>query len=316
MHPHDPLFIRLATGILRLVLVVGLGCFAGAVFEYRGWIRYISFLAKPMMRLAKLPDICGTAFITAIVSNNAANSIISDAYSEKRIKRREMFLSAVANSYLAEVSHAFRIMFVIIFTLGLPGVLYFIIQFSIGLARTCLILVFGKEKVGTNAGCHIERDSTKRRMPWRETFKKAFARTSRMLKRIVLVTVPIYVGVVLMSKYGVFTAWRNSMPEFLTPYFSPEVMTVMFARLGGFVSAASVAMELSDKGVISVAQILLAFFAGNLVTNPIRTVRRNLPSALGIFPGKDGFWIVMILQVSRFATALLVLMVLLVILKG
>ena len=100
------------------------------------------------------------------------------------------------------------------------------------------------------------------------------------------------------------------MPVQLVKVFPPEVITVMIARIGGLVSAAGIAYELQSSGEISTAQILIAFLAGNIITNPIRTLRRNLPVAMGVFPKKDGFGIVFTVQMFRLISAIIVILIL------
>ena len=131
----EPWLIRLITGIIKLLIMVSIGCFIGTIFECRNWMKTAAFLAKPLIRLGRLPDICGTAFLTAFVSNPAANSMIAAAYADKKITRRDMILNGIANSYAAKVSHSMRISFALVSAFGtawLAGIAYFAIQFFTG----------------------------------------------------------------------------------------------------------------------------------------------------------------------------------------
>ena len=69
--------------------------------------------------------------------------------------------------------------------------------------------------------------------------------------------------------------------------------------MGGLVQSSAVAANLRAEGLIDNAQILLAMLVGSAVGNPFRTLRRNLPSALGIFPVPVAFAIVIGMQLSR-----------------
>lgn len=300
--------INIIFDILRLLLVVGLGCFIGAIFEYRNWLKTASWLSKPLIKLGRFPEMCGSAFLTAFVSNPAANSMIAGAHADGKISRREMILSGIANSFPAKVSHSVRIMFPVISALGLPAIIYFVIQFSGGLLRTILILIIGRTKNTAEISEAVAPEQVE--ISWKQTLKLSFKRTRKLMVRVVLITVPIYVLVSYLGKIGFFTSWKNSMPEFLVTYLPPEVMAVIISRIGGILSAAGVAYELEQQGQISSFQIIAAFFMGNVITNPIRTIRRNLPSAVGIF-GKDGLWIVLILQGCRLLFALGVIFILL-----
>lgn len=300
-------YIRITIYILRLLLVVGLGCYLGAIFEYRNWLKTASWLAKPLVKLGRLPEMCGSAFLTAFVSNAAANSMIAGAHSDGKITRREMILGGIANSYPTKLSHSIRVMFPIIFALGLPAVIYFALNFTGGLIRTIIILLLGRSKHKGSISEAVAPEA--KEYTWKETFKLAWKRTRKVMLRVVMITVPLYVLVSYLAKIGFFKTWQKHMPDFLDPYLPPEVMTVIISRLGGLLSAASVAFELHEVGEISSYQIIAAFFMGNVLTNPIRTVRRNLPSAIGIF-GKDGLLIVLILQGCRLIFALIVIFVL------
>jgi hypothetical protein len=305
----EPWIERVLWGIFRLLIVVSAGCFIGSVFEYRNWMSGASFLVRPLMKWGRLPSVSGGAFLTAIASNNAANSIIAGAYADGKITRKEMILSGIANSYPAKVSHSLRILFPVAAALGLPALIYFALQFFCGFLRTFIIFWIGRSKDIERSSENLEIPE-KKVIPWPETFRKSFKRTGKLLLRVLLITAPMYLLVAWMYRSGFFNSWKEFMPETFSRFFPPELMTVVAARLGGLVSAAGIAFEMKHAGDLNSAQILIAFFAGNIITNPIRTLRRNLPSALGIFPKSDGLWIVLILQSFRLLFAIIVIVIL------
>ncbi len=57
--------------------------------------------------------------------------------------------------------------------------------------------------------------------------------------------------------------------------------------------------------MVSHAQVLLAMLAASAIGNPIRTLRRNLPAALGIFPVHAALIIVLSMQFARFLITIL-----------
>lgn len=87
-------------------------------------------------------------------------------------------------------------------------------------------------------------------------------------------------------------------------FFPAELVSVVAAQMGGLVQSSAVAANLRAEGLIDNAQILLAMLVGSAVGNPFRTLRRNLPSALGIFPVPVAFAIVIGMQLSRFVVTL------------
>lgn len=62
--------------------------------------------------------------------------------------------------------------------------------------------------------------------------------------------------------------------------------------MGGLVQSSAVAASLRAEGPIDNTQVLLAMLVGSAVGNSFRTLRGNLPPALGIFPVSVAFVIV------------------------
>ncbi|MCP4181068.1 MAG: hypothetical protein GY756_25165 [bacterium] len=298
---NPKIIYRTIRSLAKLITLVVVACFLGSVFEYKAWYRFASFIASPLVRYGKLPKVSGTAFLVALFSNPAANTIISSSYSEGKITRKEMFISGLCNSYPAMVSHSLRILFPLLGAIGLAAVYYYSITFGIGLFMTFMFLTYSRIKNKNNYTCSIDiKTLNKTELSWNEIFKKSAKRTARVFKRMLVMTVPLYIIFLYASIKGIFTAWNNFIPAGLEDFISPQIMSVLIARFGGLVSAAGVASEFLRGNEITSFQIVFAFLLGNMITNPIRSIRRNLPVALGIFPDKDGLWIVLILQILRF----------------
>jgi hypothetical protein len=302
-HADAKLLYRTGRSLLKLIILVGTACFIGAVFEYKAWSRFASFLALPLIRFGRLPEVSGVAFVTALFSNNAANTLVASSRSEGNITRREMLISGLCNSYPAMVSHSLRILFPLLSAIGMAAVYYYSFTFGTGLLMTIVFLVISRsyasgdatEALGNGEGCLEKR----KKYNWGEVFRKSAHRTGVTVLRLLYITAPIYLVVAYMSKHHMFDVWKEFIPASMSQWLSPEVMAVLAARLGGLVNAAGVASGFLADHKMEHWQIVLAFLVGNVITNPIRTLRRNLPAAMGIFPGRDGLWIVLILQTLR-----------------
>ena len=293
---------KVALRFLKLLLLVAFGCFAGSVLEYRSWHRLVTFIALPFTLFGRLPAVSGTALVTALVSNNAAGSMIAGSYSDGRISRLQMWSSAMCNSYIAMVSHSLRVAGPFIAALGLTGVIYYGITFGGGVLICLFFLVlsrsFAAPQTINNDIKEYDSGAAMLVLPWKEVFSKSFVRTKRMLLRLLTVTGPLYFAAAALTKLGVFKNIECFMPETLAGIISPELMTVLTARLGGMVNAAMVGKEFVEQHSMTYTSILLALVLGNIITNPLRLVRRNLPTALGVY-GKDGAGMVFTLQFLR-----------------
>ncbi len=314
--------LRILKSLGRLILLVGLATFIGSILELRNWTSFVSFLLRPLIAYARLPQLAGAAMVTALFSNYAAGSLLAGSFAEGRLSRFEMRVGAICNSYIAYISHSLRVMYPIIGALGIPALYYFGMMFGAGMIITLVALTFSRLRPAAAISSYDEPDDEglqtatelNRSGPgsWPETLRKSGWRTRKIVLRVASITVPLYVLASYLNQVGLFQLWKDFVPEIATPFFPPEVLAIMAARLGGLISAAGVASELFNQGAVGYAHILLALFAGNIITNPIRTLRRNLPSAMGIFPPRDGFFIVMVMQGSRLLFALFFILVLIV----
>ncbi len=305
------LIMKTSRSLFKLLTLVGIAAFVGAVFEYKAWSRFAAFMVKPLIKFGRLPDVCGVALVTAIFSNNAANTLIANSYEEGNITRREMIISGLCNSYPAMVSHSLRILFPLLSAIGIAAIGYYSFTFGIGLLMTFAFLLYSRLSSKHDPEITVDAQTIpgKRDYSWTEVTKKSLKRAGKLLLRLLYITVPIYFMVAYMAKNQLFNFWKELIPDSIQHWLTPETMAILAARLGGLVNAAGVASEFLNQQQITHWQIVLAFIIGNVITNPIRTIRRNLPAAMGIFPGRNGLLIVLILQSLRLAFAVLAIIV-------
>ena len=323
MHSSSKTVAATIHTLTKIIILVGVASFLGALFEYRAWTRFIMFIAAPVVKLGKLSSVSGTAFITAVFSNNAANTLIAGSCREGNISRREMIISGLCNSFPAMVSHSLRIFFPLFGLVGMAAVWYYSFTFGVGLLMTIAFLLISRFMVTKEeASASDKADSpeiaeqerkierkVEKVADWNAALKKSAHRAVTAVWRIFIVTTPIYMLVGYMSHHHMFDFYKKFIPNAMQSFLSPEIMTVLSARLGGLTAAASAASGYLNNGKMEVWQVVLAFLIGNIITNPIRTVRRNLPAATGIFPGRDGVWIVLTLQSLRLLTAVIAIAV-------
>lgn len=325
MLPAEKIFARLQS-FGRLFAIVGIAAFLGGILEARRWhLMLVRFMGR-LTRMARLPEIVGIAMPTALCSNAAANGMLVSSHADGNIRSSALIAGGMANSYLAYISHSIRVMYPVIGAAGVPAALYFAIQFSGGLFVILGVLCWNRWYVSrhedplprpTFAQDTVIRDTAHRTpaapetrrtdqpLPWPEALRTSWVRTATLLFRMVCLTVPLMLGIEWLLKSGAFNFWEQYVPEQVTRFFPAELISVVAAQMGGLVQSASVAANLRTEGLIDNAQILLAMLIGSAVGNPFRTLRRNLPSALGIFPPSVALTIVFGMQFSRLVTTLI-----------
>ena len=303
--PAEKIFAKMKT-FGRLFAIVGIAAFLGGLMEARRWHMALARIMGKLARLARLPEIVGLAMPTALCSNAAANSILVSSHADGHIRTSALIAGGMANSYLAYVSHSIRVMYPVIGAIGLPGALYFAAQFSGGFIVLLGVLLWNRWYVSGHGDTPVSGVSPADEAPlgWPSAVEKAAVRSLALLFRMVCITVPLMLCIEWLLKNGAFNFWEQYVPDQVNHFFPAELVSVVAAQMGGLVQSSAVAANLRAEGLIDNAQILLAMLVGSAVGNPFRTLRRNLPSALGIFPVPVAFTIVIGMQLSRFAVTL------------
>lgn len=310
------LLLKILNSFLKLFFIASSGCFIGTIIEQRNWSKFVAFIVKPIIRFGRLPDICATSFITSFASAHASNNMLVSAYDSKEISRGEMIIAGIANSFPRKLFMTVKLInFIPIFPVLLVAYLSF--QIFVGLSRTILLLFinriyFNKKRkiLGDKALNKIISDKLKATPSWENSFLTAKKRTMLFMKKMFLITMPIYIIVLYLSKTGVLKKIEKLIPDSLDFILTPEIIDIMLTRFASLIAAIHHSSEMLAASQVTVMQILIALLAGNIITTPFRTVKRNLPIALAIFPKRDGAWIVGLTQGYRMLASLIVIIIL------
>lgn len=288
-------------GVARLLTAVTVGVVAGTLLEATGLTNKAAFLYRPMLKLGRLSPVCGSSFVTAFLSPRAANSMLASAYSENRLSRRELIAGALANIFPSSLTHIRIMAFVLIPLLGAAGLAYVTFQVVMGFVCAATAIT----AAGFFAGGRREEESVDvpdysgERKSFKEVLRQGFQRAGWLLRRVLCITVPIYVGVAALDYYGVFDSLTAAMPERLAALVPPASLSVMAAHLASVMNAAAAASELLSSGVLDGSQVFLTLLGGYLLSMPLRTVKHSIPAAAGIFPNREALVIVITGQLLR-----------------
>lgn len=294
--------------------MVGAGAALGSVAESRRWHLALGRPMQWLARAARLPDVVGLAMPAALLSNAAANGMLVSSHTAGDIDRSALIAGGMANSYLAHASHSIRVMYPVIAAVGLPGVLYFGGQLTGGLLFVLGVFVWNRRSVDHRADAQAGRAAHPPAagpeappgapLPWREALRRAVIRAASLLFRMACITVPLALGVEWLLKNGAFDFWERLAPAGVARLFPAELMSIVAAQMGGLVQSASLAAHLRAEGIIDNPGILLAMLTASAVGNPFRMMRRNLPSALALFPPSAAFAVALGMQAARLCITL------------
>lgn len=305
-------------GTSAIIVAILFGSALMALMEYYALWNKISYFSRPLVRFARLPETISPAFAVAFFSRSAANVMLVNNCREADINRREMIIGAVASSYPSMIINYFQLMFPVIAAIGLAGIIYFSIMNLIGILITVSVLLYARftlSRPAENEGSRFA-EQTEKRLPLKLVLKNFRARVFMLVSRALLITVPLYMLTSMATEKGWFKLLQANSPATVKDIFSPEIMTVAFARMGSIFAAAGTASELMNRNQLNLWTIVFAFLLGNLLSMPIRFFRKTLPANVSIFSGYDGVIIALSGQLLRMLFVILVLLLLLPFVKG
>lgn len=270
-----------------LIGLVALAAFIGGIAEIFRFHFALGKLFGGLARWAHLPEIISLSIPTALYSNAAANGMLVSSHAEGKITHSNLIAGGMMNSYLSFVSHSLRVAYPVIGAVGLPAICYFGWQMGFGFLFIAGVLFLHRRKSPAavpQAAASGEAPAAGRPSPeWRKSLRQTCLRVLALVFRMLCLTVPLMIGVEWLMKRPV-SWWEEHVPDWVNRIFPAELMSIVAAQMGGLVQAAGVAANLRSHGMVTSSQILLAMLVASAIGNPIRALRRNLPSAMGIFP--------------------------------
>jgi hypothetical protein len=302
----EALIKDVAPGVAALAFFVTLGVALGWGLEALGLARRLSRLAAPIMRTAQLPPVCATAFVAAFASSRAAGGMLSAARANGEISRRSLILGAVAVSFPSALLHLRLSAPVLIATLGAAGIAYVAFTVLNALIVLTFVLIAGRLKPEparpVSAPGRTETAEPAAALPVPD-WRTAWRRWRRLIPRVLLVAIPVYILVAYLEETGAFAALSKKMPPRLEASLPPASMAVIAMQMTSTTRAAPVARKFLDSGELSPAAVFFALVTGYVLSLPVRVLRRNLPGAVSLYPGRNGLWITLLSQGIRFAVA-------------
>ncbi len=293
------LLSTVAKGWLRLTASVAIGITIGGLLEFSGWLNSLAKVLPPSDRQRSLPAVCTSSFIMALASPRSANSLLASWHIDGLLSRRSLILGGISHTLPASSVHFRSTAFIIIPLLGAAGLGYVLFQFLVnGLCFASALLLgrFWKEDSrfsGTppkGQPADLGKIPAVNKQSAADLYKLLRRRFVRIYARVMMISFPIYILVTILFRYGVFNRLNRFLP--LDRLLPAAGLGIISAHLGGVLNAVAAARPFLEEGLLSGLQVFTALIIGYVISLPLRTLRHVLPSALGIFPGKTGLYIV------------------------
>ena len=296
--------------LLRLVFFISLGLMIGNLIEALNWTHGVARLASPLVRLAHLSDITGASFSMAFFSAVTANTMLSEAYEQKKLTKQELILANLFNSLPTYFLHLPTLFFLAVPLIKDVAFVYVGLTLFAAFLRTACIMVVGRVMLpGSKENCITCRLDENRVSSLSQALYKAWLRFQKRIRRIVMITVPIYTAVFIVHRLGMFTLleeWLAKNVKFLS-WLHPEGLGVVALQLTAEISAGlAAAGALLDNGSLEARQVVLALLAGNVLSSPMRAVRHQFPFYAGVFQPRLAAELITYNQVFRTGSIILV----------
>ena len=116
------IFIRTLEFTIPVITTILVGLFTAGFLSELGVLSSISSLARPLVVIANLPEVCASSFVLSLGSTVAANGMIARFREDGLVEDREVFLCAMINSIPAYIREIFTYQIpVVIPALGLAA---------------------------------------------------------------------------------------------------------------------------------------------------------------------------------------------------
>ena len=296
------LWSQLVWPLTRLLFFISVGLLVANVLESLNWTAKVARVARPLIVWGRFSERVGAAFVMALISGVAANTMLAEAYDSGEIDRKELILANLFNSLPTYFLHLPTMIFITLPLIKGAAFIYVGITFVAALLRTLTIVAVGRWLLNpTHASTTlIPPAATPTR--WREVGRKAWRRFKKRMRKIALFTVPIYIVIFIMNRMAFFAWLEEQVAGYLSflPWLSPQAIGIIILQMAAELTAGlAAAGALLQDNILSHREIIIALLIGNILSSPLRAVRHQLPYYAGIFKPKLAVALIVYNQLFR-----------------
>lgn len=288
--------------LIETLCAISIAVLLASALEVSGFVKFFSIFFWPLIRLGRLTSATAPAFFAALRKASIANGILVAARDTGRINNRQLYTSVLVSSSLSTLGHLPTYILAIGMVCGSQamtvvtgvrlGAIFAQIIVVLILSAWIIAPAMGAENVLVPDTGDDETDRTgkKSSQRTRQFLNQVWQRSIKTIKRIGLFFILTFTLVSLMEFCGVFDYLGNSLPWLFNPSFLPAQSSVIIpAQAAGIFSGTAAAAGFIQDGTLSAKQVLTILLAGSVVTAPVRTLKRILPTYIGMLGLRPGF---------------------------
>jgi len=294
------------------MILVFLMLFITGLMTEMGVFQRISYLAKPLVSISRLPAISASTFVISLGSALAANTMIARMKNEGHLSERQAFLSAILNSvpvYFREL-FTYQLAFVIPVLGIFVGGVYALVAVSTGLIKLILVLVLGRAYLMGDSMPSLELAEPQERKSLINSAIKSLRGQGRIFLRIAALYFIMTFLVLYLSEEGILQS-LDVLP--LAHLFSvpPETVIPLTIYVASPKAGITLLGPMIQNGDISESKALIVLMLGSLFMLPVYSIRSLMPNYTSVFGMRLGLSLVAISTGISVLVRLLVLVALL-----
>ncbi|MCI5218738.1 MAG: hypothetical protein D3914_05995 [Candidatus Electrothrix sp. LOE2] len=303
------LWRELGYPLVRLLAFLSIGLIVAGFIEALNWTKKMSVAAAPMIRFSRLSDLTGAAFSMAFFSGVTANTMLSEAYDQGKLSKKELLLANMFNSLPAYFLHLPTTFFLTLSLIKGAAFIYIGLTLGAALLRTLGIAVLSHFLLGPENPTGTQGQRPAEKVSFRQAGKRTLARFTKRIRKIIRLTLPVYIVFFWLSQAGMFRLLEEFMADHLTwlAWLSPKAISIIALQIAAEFSAGLVAAgALLEDGTMNSQEIIMTLLIGNVLSSPIRAVRHQFPYYAGIFKPRLAVQLIVFSQSFRAVSIALV----------
>jgi hypothetical protein len=288
--------------LLRLCAFIALGLFVANVIESLNWTDRLALVVRPLLRAGRLSSTTGASFSLVFVSGISANTLLSEAYDQGRLSRRELFLANLFNAIPRFFLHLPTVFFLTAPMIGLGAVFYVLCTLASSFLQTLLVVVGGRLLLRPADVSDDPPAVQRQRIGLKGAVEKGLRRLKKRLGKVLLFMVPVYLLFYLLNTHGFFALLETFLANHVSflSWLNPKSFgIIVFMVTAEFSAGLAAAGALLSGDSLTVQEVVLALLVGNILATPIRTVRHQLPYYSGIYAPRLALQLVVAGQAVR-----------------
>ncbi len=238
----------------------------------------------------------------AFFSGVSANSMLSEAFEQAKITKRELVLANLFNSLPRFFLHLPTTFFLTAPLIKLGALLYVGLTFAAAILQTILVILCGRLLLPATAGGGEFASPQQPKTSWKTALSKSTKRLKKRIGKILLFMIPVYMIFFLLNRYGLFSQLEHFIAEkaWFLSWLNPQSLSIVVLQVTTEFSAglAAASALLADNS-LTYKEVVLALLVGNILSTPIRAIRHQIPYYTGIFSPQLALELVVVSQAAR-----------------